>query len=65
LNQLSWKLRMAWMRARFLEEGEGLPSAKPNAKSPAEVLKARTRLVEEQKRHANEIVNRTIKYLDH
>ena len=65
LNQPFWKLLMAWRRAPCLEEGKELSSAKPNPKSPAEVLKARTSLVEEQKRHADEIVNRTIKYLDH
>lgn len=65
LNQPFWKLLMAWRRAPCLEEGKGLSSAKPNPKSPAEVLTARTMLVEEQKRQANEIVNRTIKYLDH
>ena len=64
LNQPYWKLRTAWMRARCLEEGKGLPPTKPNSKSPAEVLKARERLVEEQQRYADEIVNRTIKYLD-
>jgi len=64
LNQLSWKLRTAWMRARCLEEPKGLPPTKSNSKSPPEVLKARTKLVEEQKRYADEIVNRNIKYLD-
>jgi len=64
LNQPSWKLRTAWMRARCVEEGKGLPPTKPNSKSPAEVLKARERLVEEQQGYADEIVNQTIKYLD-
>ncbi len=64
LNQPFWKLRTAWMRARCLEEGEGLPPTKPNSKSAAEVLKARERLVEEQQRYADEIVKRRIKYLD-
>lgn len=64
LNQPFWKLKTAWIRARCLQEAKGLPATRPNSKSPAEVLKARERLVEEQKRHADAIVNKTIKYLD-
>jgi len=64
LNQPYWKLRTAWMRARCLEEGRELPPIEPNSKSPAEVLKARERLLEEQQRYADKIVNQTIKYLD-
>jgi hypothetical protein len=64
LNQPFWKLQTAWNRARCLEEEKGLPPTRPNSKSPAEVLTARKRLVEEQQRHGHEIVKRTIKYLD-
>jgi hypothetical protein len=52
------------MRACSLAERDELPPTKPNSKSPADVLKERKRLVEEQQRYADEIVNRTIKYLD-
>lgn len=65
LSQPFWKLKTAWMRARCLEEGKELPRAGPNSKSPDDVLAARKRLVEEQRRHADAIVKRSIKYLDH
>jgi hypothetical protein len=65
LNQPFWRLRMASMRAHCLEDGKELPPTKPDStRSAAEVLKARTRLMEEQQRNAGEIVKQTIKYLD-
>jgi hypothetical protein len=64
LNQPFWKLETALIRARCLEEAKGLPPTGPNLKSPSEVLTARKRLLEEQQRHADQIVKQTIKYLD-
>jgi len=65
LNEPFWKLQTQWIRARCLEEAERLPPTRPTRpKSPAEVLAARKRLLEEHLRCADTIVKQTIEYLD-
>jgi hypothetical protein len=65
MNQPSYKLDMQWMRARSLEEAKGPAPARRKSKSPAQVVAARKRLLEDCQRQMSAIVKKGIEYLDH
>jgi hypothetical protein len=64
MNQPSYKLGMQWMRARSLEEAKAPSLGRRKSKSPAEVVAARKRLLEDCQRQMSAIVKKGIEYLD-
>ena len=64
MNQPSYQLDMQWMRARSLEATKGPGPPSPIPQSPAEVVTARKKLLEDSSRRINAMVRERIEYLD-